>query len=251
MIQGDRDQVTQVFLNLTENALKYGGPGKPVIAPPEAGARAKVFSRPVLHVDVIDQGDGHRFVASAAPDRAILPRRYPPLARDGGDRPGPRDRETHRQSPSGRLAHHLRKGQGQRLFRAIAGAVTGQPNPGWRSADAGRQAGAVIKQFTHLSQKHCRGPLGGPRTRAGQDVRLMTDKPNGERSRHVFRKTHRFGSCRCHRFRHRRLGPGPRRNPHRRFVDRVSLHPGGCGTIRQHHRRARRRSSNRPAPAAA
>lgn len=57
-VLGDRDQLGQVFRNLIDNALKYGGPGKPVrIAArpvermPESGARG-------VAVSVRDQGDG-------------------------------------------------------------------------------------------------------------------------------------------------------------------------------------------------
>lgn len=57
-VLGDRDQLSQVFRNLVDNALKYGGPGKPVrIAArpvermPESGARG-------VAVSVRDQGDG-------------------------------------------------------------------------------------------------------------------------------------------------------------------------------------------------
>ncbi|MGP1355461.1 MAG: ATP-binding protein [Roseicyclus sp.] len=58
LIHGDRDQLMQVFLNLTENALKYGGPNKPVtvrILREEGSASLK---GPVIRVDVIDRGDG-------------------------------------------------------------------------------------------------------------------------------------------------------------------------------------------------
>lgn len=57
-LKGDRDQVMQVFLNLTENALKYGGTGKPVtlrLGWQDGGGHLK---GPVLRVDVIDRGDG-------------------------------------------------------------------------------------------------------------------------------------------------------------------------------------------------
>lgn len=57
-VLGDRDQLSQVFRNLIDNALKYGGPGNPVrIAArpvermPESGARG-------VAVSVRDQGDG-------------------------------------------------------------------------------------------------------------------------------------------------------------------------------------------------
>lgn len=51
LIQGDRDQLMQVFLNLTENALKYGGPDKPVTL--------TIARMPnTITVDVTDQGAG-------------------------------------------------------------------------------------------------------------------------------------------------------------------------------------------------
>ncbi len=57
-VLGDRDQLSQVLRNLIDNALKYGGPGKPVrIAArpvermPESGARG-------VAVSVRDQGNG-------------------------------------------------------------------------------------------------------------------------------------------------------------------------------------------------
>ncbi|QXT38366.1 ATP-binding protein [Gymnodinialimonas ceratoperidinii] len=58
VIQGDRDQLIQVFLNLTENALKYGGTGQTVTLRiarlPASGAQKD----DLLVVDVMDEGEG-------------------------------------------------------------------------------------------------------------------------------------------------------------------------------------------------
>ncbi len=58
LIQGDRDQLMQVFLNLAENALKYGGAGKPVVLRLSRGEGRGLLRGPVLHIDVIDRGQG-------------------------------------------------------------------------------------------------------------------------------------------------------------------------------------------------
>ncbi|MBT9245306.1 two-component sensor histidine kinase [Gemmobacter fulvus] len=57
-IRADGDQLTQVFHNLIENAVKYGAPGKQVSVvlsrlPQEPGLRG-----PVVRVDVQDRGEG-------------------------------------------------------------------------------------------------------------------------------------------------------------------------------------------------
>jgi two-component system phosphate regulon sensor histidine kinase PhoR len=57
-MRGDRDQLMQVFLNLTENALKYGGTGRPVTLRLGWEEGAGSLKGPVLRVDVIDRGDG-------------------------------------------------------------------------------------------------------------------------------------------------------------------------------------------------
>ncbi len=58
LLTGDEDQLTQVFLNLTENALKYGGAGRPVTLKASEEEGTGSMKGPVLRVDVIDQGDG-------------------------------------------------------------------------------------------------------------------------------------------------------------------------------------------------
>lgn len=57
-IKGDRDQLMQVFLNLTENALKYGGAGRPVTLRLGWQDGTGTLKGPVLRADVIDRGDG-------------------------------------------------------------------------------------------------------------------------------------------------------------------------------------------------
>jgi two-component system phosphate regulon sensor histidine kinase PhoR len=58
LIHGDRDQLMQVFLNLTENALKYGGPNRPVELSLMREDGSGSLKGKVIRVDVTDRGDG-------------------------------------------------------------------------------------------------------------------------------------------------------------------------------------------------
>ncbi len=57
-IPGDADQLTQVFHNLIENALKYGASGGEVVVRVSRLAHEPVLRGPAVQVEVIDRGDG-------------------------------------------------------------------------------------------------------------------------------------------------------------------------------------------------
>ena len=57
-VKGDRDQLMQVFLNLVENALKYGGAQKPVALTLGWDGGGGSLKGPLVRVDVTDHGDG-------------------------------------------------------------------------------------------------------------------------------------------------------------------------------------------------
>jgi two-component system phosphate regulon sensor histidine kinase PhoR len=57
-VLGDRDQLMQVFLNLTENALKYGGPDREVSLSLSREDGSGSMKGNVIRVDVTDHGDG-------------------------------------------------------------------------------------------------------------------------------------------------------------------------------------------------
>ncbi|MDI3337287.1 ATP-binding protein [Defluviimonas aestuarii] len=57
-LPGDADQLTQVFHNLLENAMKYGGSGKDVTVRVSEIEREPVLKGPAVQVEVIDRGEG-------------------------------------------------------------------------------------------------------------------------------------------------------------------------------------------------
>ena len=57
-ILGDRDQLTQLFLNLIENAIKYGGTGKTIHIGVENLDRDLALRQPAVRVDIRDEGEG-------------------------------------------------------------------------------------------------------------------------------------------------------------------------------------------------
>lgn len=65
-VRGDADQLTQVLMNLIENALKYGGKGETVTVRLSEDVGTGKMKGPIARLDVIDRGDGI--------DRVHLPR---------------------------------------------------------------------------------------------------------------------------------------------------------------------------------
>ena len=58
LVAGDSDQLVQVFHNLIENAVKYGGPGGVVTLTIESIAHEPVLRGPAWAITVADRGEG-------------------------------------------------------------------------------------------------------------------------------------------------------------------------------------------------
>lgn len=58
VIKGDRDQLIQLFLNLIENAIKYGGSGQTLTIKLGAVDHDPTLRQPAFRVDIQDQGPG-------------------------------------------------------------------------------------------------------------------------------------------------------------------------------------------------
>lgn len=57
-VLGDRDQLTQLFLNLIENAIKYGGRGKTIHVSLTQIELDRALRKPAYRIDVHDEGEG-------------------------------------------------------------------------------------------------------------------------------------------------------------------------------------------------
>ncbi len=109
IVPGDRDELTRLFENLIENGLKYGASGKRVeiaMAADGKGEARGLGSRP---------RPGHRRRASAAADRAVLPRRCRRKPCPGRHWPGPCARKAHPQPPPRAALDRQQSGRGRHL----------------------------------------------------------------------------------------------------------------------------------------
>ncbi len=122
-VLGDRDELTQVFINLIHNAIKYGRPGGSVIVdsrtPPE---RSRKHDRDYRR----GQWPWHRPPASAAPDRALLSG-----SRIGGsgkrrNRPRARNREACGEPPPRRASHFIHGGRRHDVYHPSGRAPAGR-----------------------------------------------------------------------------------------------------------------------------
>ena len=116
-VLGDRDQLAQVFANLIDNAMKYGGPGATV----RVARRAAEQGAPQPpRRDRRGHRPGHPARAHPPADRALLPRQRRLEPQQGRHRARPRHRQAHPEPPRGPARDRLDPGQGQRLHRLAA-----------------------------------------------------------------------------------------------------------------------------------
>jgi len=57
-VLGDRDQLTQLFLNLIENAIKYGGTDRTIEITLSPVDHDRTLRKPAFRIDIQDQGEG-------------------------------------------------------------------------------------------------------------------------------------------------------------------------------------------------
>ena len=57
-VMGDRDQLTQLFLNLIENAIKYGGPDRTIHIELSDVAQDRTLRTSAYRIDIRDEGEG-------------------------------------------------------------------------------------------------------------------------------------------------------------------------------------------------
>ena len=120
---GDYDELTIVFQNLVDNAIKYAKPNTTVrVAARAHGPRPRRRRR-------CRRGRRHPGQPPAAAHRTLLPRRRRALAPARRHRARPRHRQARRQPPSRPARHPEHAGQGLDLHRDVAGSGLSSPSP--------------------------------------------------------------------------------------------------------------------------
>ena len=241
---GDRDELVQVFQNLVENAIRYGASGGRVEVSVEPRPTA---DPPRIAVHVQDYGPGIAGRASAAPDRALLPRRCRRQPRDEGHRARPRHRQAHPHPPSGTAGGAEPAGRGRALSRS--------------NCLIHRLPSQATEEM--LSNRRCVRLSSGCHRRCHRNIRRGR-YGSQRRTRQAPRSTHNTGrSLRDHQISHQRRGVCRRRRRHRRrrrtratrsassVPPPSSPSPPPSPSASARRAASPPRSSNRPAPAAA
>ena len=118
IVLGERDELIRALENLVENALKYGAAGKRVDVTLTSGQTRAGSARGAARRARLRSR--HRARASAAPDRALLPRRRRRQPPAGRYRTGVGAGQTRAQPPWRQAHHREHAGPGRELLHARA-----------------------------------------------------------------------------------------------------------------------------------
>jgi signal transduction histidine kinase len=112
IVAGNRDELTQVFENLIENACKYGQEGKASMSCWKKTGRGHRGQRHRSWA-------GHSGRSRSAPDGTLLPRQCRKQPDQKRHRIGPGNRQAHSHPTPGAADHPFRNRQGQHLYSAF------------------------------------------------------------------------------------------------------------------------------------